>query len=219
MASVALEWLNFVSHQLTPACGHSASQAGTIAEALAAGRCDFGFLHIKAVDDTGHDRAAASKAVANHCCATRRPLCFAPTHIHSGHQMSAPAQGSLRHVRCCVPQVKYLEVVDVMVGQLLRRLADAEETSSASSAQQQQQLSALQPAAGGDRPTAGADGAAPASDAHAAGFAVCVTGDHSTPVVFGDHSHEAVPFVVARVSDAVSAMLLNGDTGRMQRGV
>lgn len=39
-----------------------ALQAATIAEALAAGRCDFGFLHVKAVDDTGHDRAAASKA-------------------------------------------------------------------------------------------------------------------------------------------------------------
>lgn len=36
-------------------------QAATIAEALAAGSCDFGFLHIKAVDDTGHERAAALK--------------------------------------------------------------------------------------------------------------------------------------------------------------
>ena len=104
-----------------------------------------------------------------------------------------------------------------MVGQLLRRLADAEE---ASSAQQPQQSTLQQPVAEESRPAAGADAAAPAADAGAAaGFAVCVTGDHSTPVVFGDHSHEAVPFVVARVADAVSAMLLDGDTGRMQRGV
>ena len=36
-------------------------QAATVAGALAEGRCDFGFLHVKAVDDTGHDRAAALK--------------------------------------------------------------------------------------------------------------------------------------------------------------
>jgi len=30
-------------------------------------------------------------------------------------------------------------------------------------------------------------------------FTVVVTGDHSTPAVFGDHSHEPVPFAVAAV--------------------
>ena len=30
-------------------------------------------------------------------------------------------------------------------------------------------------------------------------FNVVVTGDHSTPVVFGDHSHEPVPFTIASV--------------------
>jgi len=25
---------------------------------------------------------------------------------------------------------------------------------------------------------------------------VCVTGDHTTPVAYGDHSHEPVPFVM-----------------------
>ena len=30
-------------------------------------------------------------------------------------------------------------------------------------------------------------------------FSVCVTGDHSTPVVFGDHSHEPVPLAIAHV--------------------
>ncbi len=35
------------------------------------------------------------------------------------------------------------------------------------------------------------------------GFAVAVTGDHSTPAVYGDHSHEPVPFAVAHVRHAV----------------
>jgi hypothetical protein len=67
-------------------------------------------------------------------------------------------------------QVKFLEVVDQMIGHLLVRLHDAEQ-------QQQQQQ-----------------------------YCVCVTGDHSTPVVFGDHSHEPVPFTAARVCEAVAAM-------------
>lgn len=74
----------------------------------------------------------------------------------------------------CLPpaclQVKFLEVVDHMIGHLLVRLHDAEQ-------QQQQQR-----------------------------YCVCVTGDHSTPVVFGDHSHEPVPFTAARVCEAVAAM-------------
>ncbi len=35
-------------------------------------------------------------------------------------------------------------------------------------------------------------------------FVLAVTGDHSTPVVFGDHSHEPVPFAAAHVEDVVS---------------
>jgi 2,3-bisphosphoglycerate-independent phosphoglycerate mutase len=27
---------------------------------------------------------------------------------------------------------------------------------------------------------------------------ICITGDHSTPVRYGDHSHEPVPFLVGR---------------------
>ena len=39
-----------------------------------------------------------------------------------------------------------------------------------------------------------------AAEAAGAGcFALCVTGDHSTPVVFGDHSHEPVPLAVAHI--------------------
>lgn len=64
------------------------------------------------------------------------------------------------------PQVRFQEAVDAMVGQLLRRLWEAE-------------------AAGRGR------------------YVVAVTGDHSTPVVFGDHSHEPVPFAIATVKHAV----------------
>lgn len=63
-------------------------------------------------------------------------------------------------------QVRYLECVDVMLRQLMRRLHEAE-------------------AAGHGR------------------FAICVTGDHSTPVLFGDHSHEPVPFTIAHVRHMV----------------
>jgi hypothetical protein len=80
-------------------------------------------------------------------------------------------------------QVKFLEVVDTMVGHILAHLA---------AAQQQQQQEAGQ----------GAVGTSTATDA----YAVCITGDHSTPVVFGDHSHEPVPFTLAWVSDAVAAI-------------
>ena len=69
------------------------------------------------------------------------------------------------------PQVRFLEVVDVMVGQLLRRLAEDEQQR----------------------------GGGP--------YLLAVTGDHSTPVVFGDHSHEPVPFAAAHVLDVVSADL------------
>lgn len=113
-----------------------AAKAECIADALIAGVCDFGFLHIKAVDDTGHDRATALK-------------------------------------------VAYLEVVDLMVGQLLRRLTDAQNNTLDSSGHERQ----------------------PPGSASPAKFALCVTGDHSTPVVFGDHSHEPVPFAIANIED------------------
>ena len=32
---------------------------------------------------------------------------------------------------------------------------------------------------------------------------VAVTGDHSTPVLFGDHSHEPVPLAIAHVRHVV----------------
>ncbi len=59
-------------------------------------------------------------------------------------------------------QVRYLEAVDAMVGQLIRRLWEAE-------------------ASGRGR------------------YSLCLTSDHSTPVEFGDHSHEPVPYAIARL--------------------
>lgn len=90
---------------------------------------DFALLHVKAVDDTGHDRAP---------------------HLKLG----------------------YIEALDAMVGQLLRGLHEA-----------------------GGR------------------CVVVLAADHSTPVVFGDHSHEPVPVAVAEVAhvaECVGSEVLRG---------
>ncbi|KAH6803071.1 Cofactor-independent phosphoglycerate mutase [Perilla frutescens var. frutescens] len=87
---------------------------------------DFGFLHIKAIDDAGHDKASVFKA-------------------------------------------KGLEAVDKAIGQLAKLLWQAESTG------------AFQ-------------------------YYICVTGDHSTPVEYGDHSFEPVPFALCRVKDFVGAV-------------
>lgn len=42
---------------------------------------------------------------------------------------------------------------------------------------------------------------------------IVVTGDHSTPVDFGDHSHEPVPFAIAHIRHVVSTARL----GQSQR--
>lgn len=87
---------------------------------------DFGFLHIKAIDDAGHDKASILK-------------------------------------------VKALEAVDSAIGQLARLLWEAESTGEFQ-------------------------------------FFLCVTGDHSTPVEYGDHSFEPVPFTICRLKDFVGAI-------------
>lgn len=85
-------------------------------------------LHVKAVDDAGHDRNVAHR-------------------------------------------VAYLQAVDAMVGQLCARLW-------------------------ADR--LGSEGGAEAC-------LVAVTGDHSTPVLYGDHGAEPVPLAVAHLADWVAA--------------
>ncbi|GMH04288.1 hypothetical protein Nepgr_006127 [Nepenthes gracilis] len=87
---------------------------------------DFGFLHIKAIDDAGHDKASIFK-------------------------------------------VKALEAVDRAIGQLARLLWQAESTGKFK-------------------------------------YSLCVTGDHSTPVEYGDHSFEPVPFALCRLEDFVGAV-------------
>lgn len=37
-------------------------------------------------------------------------------------------------------------------------------------------------------------------------YYICVTGDHSTPVEYGDHSFEPVPFALCRLKDFVGAV-------------
>lgn len=94
---------------------------------------DFGFLHIKAIDDAGHDKATNLK-------------------------------------------VRGLEAVDRAIGQLARLLWEAE--------------------------TAG--------DFQ---YFLCITGDHSTPVEYGDHSYEPVPFTLCKLKDFVGA--LGGESALM----
>lgn len=87
---------------------------------------DFGFLHIKAIDDAGHDKASLLK-------------------------------------------VRALEAVDKAIGQLARLLWQAESTGKFQ-------------------------------------YSLCVTGDHSTPVEYGDHSFEPVPFALCRLESYVGAV-------------
>ncbi|XP_031496083.1 uncharacterized protein LOC116261458 [Nymphaea colorata] len=87
---------------------------------------DFGFLHIKAIDDAGHDKASLFK-------------------------------------------VKGLEAVDKAIGQLACLLWKAEITGKFE-------------------------------------YSICITGDHSTPVEYGDHSFEPVPFALCRLKDYVGAV-------------
>ena len=84
----------------------------------------FGFLHIKAVDDTGHDKNVDLK-------------------------------------------VSFIEKTDRMLADLVAR------------------LQALR---------------TDADDDDDDDFLICLTGDHSTPVLSGDHGYEPVPFVLCRVS-------------------
>lgn len=99
-------------------------KAEAVAKLMLSERYDFVFLHVKAVDDAGHDKNLRLK-------------------------------------------LGFLEVVDTMIGQLIRLLA-------------------------------------PSADSEM--YKIVVTGDHSTPVEFGDHSHEPVPFAMADVADVVAVL-------------
>jgi len=88
----------------------------------------FGFIHVKAVDDAGHDRNVGLK-------------------------------------------VHFLQEIDRMVGNILTQLAAAEKDP--------------------EKPTE---------------FTILVTGDHSTPVLTGDHSYEPVPFAISKVRNATAVL-------------
>ena len=81
----------------------------------------FGFVHVKAVDDAGHDRSVQRK-------------------------------------------LDWLQRADGMIGSLRRRLSSASSSSPLTH------------------------------------YAIVVTGDHSTPVLSGDHSHEPVPLLLTAVT-------------------
>lgn len=87
---------------------------------------DFGFFHIKAIDDAGHDKASMLK-------------------------------------------VRGLEAVDKAIGQLAKLLWQTEQSGNFQ-------------------------------------YYICVTGDHSTPVEYGDHSFEPVPFSLCKLKDFVNAV-------------
>ncbi|KAG2301403.1 hypothetical protein Bca52824_030054 [Brassica carinata] len=87
---------------------------------------DFGFLHIKAIDDAGHDKATLFK-------------------------------------------VRGLEAVDKATRQLAKLLWQAETSTNYQ-------------------------------------YFLCVTGDHSTPVEYGDHSFEPVPFTMCRLREFVATV-------------
>ncbi|KAG7402164.1 hypothetical protein PHYBOEH_005727 [Phytophthora boehmeriae] len=98
------------------------SKAETALKLLGGGDYDFGFVHVKAVDDAGHDRDVAKK-------------------------------------------VHFIERADEMISRLIEGIyAECGEES--------------------DEVT------------------IVVTGDHTTPVKYGDHTFEPVPFAIARVGAA-----------------
>ncbi|CAO3635004.1 unnamed protein product [Cunninghamella echinulata] len=92
---------------------------------------DFGFLHIKAVDDAGHDRNVKLK-------------------------------------------VGFLEKIDTMMGNIIQQLSAAEKEKDVE-------------------------------------FTIVITSDHSTPVLYGDHSCEPVPFTVSKVKHIIENDRTIGD--------
>lgn len=110
------------------------SKAETALHMLGEGEYDFGFVHVKAVDDAGHDRDVEKK-------------------------------------------VHFIEKADEMIASIIKgvhaQLADSED----------------------DREVT-----------------IVVTGDHTTPVKYGDHTFEPVPFAIARVGNAVRTLASSDST-------
>ena len=105
---------------------------------------DFGFVHVKAVDDAGHDKDPELK-------------------------------------------VYWLEKIDEMVGEIIERLAKGEAQNNID----------------GDDDENVRNGTRETDQCR---YSICITGDHSTPALYGDHSCEPVPFTVGRVKNIVKVM-------------
>lgn len=220
-----------------PAAAAARRKAEAVAAALAGGRHQFAFLHVKAVDDTGHDYLTDMKVRRLHgpargarCRGHSQPLArLVPRRGFSAApqgQVLAPCRPTSAAADRPLPpsparQPRYQEVVDRMVGQLVRRLWAAERdgngryrcaalASCAPRCQEQSWVFACS-----DSPRCWADCGTqccsigsqlrPWVPAHLPALrrSIVVTGDHSTPVQFGDHSHEPVPFAIAHVRHVV----------------
>eukprot|EP00271_Cylindrocystis_brebissonii_P020984 TRINITY_DN7296_c0_g1_i1.p1 TRINITY_DN7296_c0_g1~~TRINITY_DN7296_c0_g1_i1.p1 ORF type:complete len:480 (-),score=91.07 TRINITY_DN7296_c0_g1_i1:277-1716(-) len=136
------------------------TKARAVADALSnpeGAAYDFAFLHIKAIDDAGHDKAPVLK------------------------------------LRC-------LEAMDRMLGQLAALLWAAQQESAGKN-----HPLAQDPSHGLPSPPGRSGIASGAGKVEPVQFALCVTGDHSTPVLYGDHSYEPVPFSICSLTDFVKA--------------
>ncbi|CAI5478963.1 unnamed protein product [Closterium sp. Yama58-4] len=114
---------------------------------------EFAFLHIKAVDDAGHDKAVDLK-------------------------------------------VRALEAVDRMVGQLAHRLWLVQREGEQEEPQQQ----------GGNQEEHEKQQQQQQQQRQRLRFCLCVTGDHSTPILYGDHTEEPVPLAICDLSDFIHAV-------------
>ena len=117
---------------------------------------DFGFVHVKAVDDAGHDRDPDLK-------------------------------------------VTWLEKIDGMVKEIIEALAADEEQGIKRVIEYEERRKK-----GNYREKEREEEAY--EDDFFCRYSVVVTGDHSTPALYGDHSCEPVPFVIARVKNVVAVI-------------
>ena len=178
-----------------PAAAGSADAAGAGATATP---YEFAFLHVKAVDDAGHDRLVALKArVPPGMLACSSCLRGCPRILTS----PLPA---------CVPCVR-LGISRLWIRWWASSYADCGRRSSVALPGAPrwvgaggEALSCLGGGAVGQGACASSWGRGSWRPHARCRYSVVVTGDHSTPVEFGDHSHEPVPFAIAHVRHVVS---------------
>jgi 2,3-bisphosphoglycerate-independent phosphoglycerate mutase len=112
---------------------------------------DFGFVHVKAVDDAGHDRYGRFRHQDR-------------SQFDRTIQSLNPSINFYTTHRSISRKLEFLGKTDEMLSLIVGKLVEEEAKGETE-------------------------------------FSVCLTGDHSTPVLYGDHSCEPVPFVIARVRD------------------